>query len=262
MNNKTLSVSQEQVGVVSICLNRPEIHNAFDDVLIADISRELAIIAEDKTVRVVILRSAGKSFSAGADLSWMQRMAGYSYEANLADAEALAAMLNQLNSLPQITIARVQGAAFGGAVGLAACCDIVIASERASFCLSEVKLGLLPATISPYISAAIGPRACRRYFASGERFTAERAQELGLVSEMVSAEDLDQHIFNLADLLLKNGPEAIVQAKQLAFTVADRAIDAELVAETSALIANVRVSPEGQEGLSAFLEKRAPDWQQ
>jgi methylglutaconyl-CoA hydratase len=262
LNNTALQVSRDTRGVVTMKLNRPEVHNAFDDDLIASISAHLQVIAEDSSARVLILCSAGKSFSAGADLGWMQRMANYSYEENLADASLLAAMLNRLNTVPQTTIARIQGAAFGGAVGLAACCDIAIASQRASFSLSEVKLGLLPATISPYVLEAIGARACRRYFVTGERFDAQRACALGLVSEVVTEEELDSRVSQLTETLLANSPAAVGRNKQLLSDISGRAVDDALMAYTSNLIAELRTSEEGQEGLLAFLEKRSPGWQQ
>jgi methylglutaconyl-CoA hydratase len=209
----------------------------------------------------MVLASNGKNFSAGADLAWMKRMAGYSHEKNLQDSVALADMLKTLNFLSVPTIARVQGAAFGGAVGLVSCCDIAVASQRAAFSLSEVKIGLIPATISPYVAAAIGQRACRRYFVTAERFDAAEAFRLGLVSQLPSDEaELDAVIDGLVSGLLANSPAAVKAAKQLVFDVAGREISDDLIADTCHRIADIRVSPEGQEGLSAFLEKRAPAW--
>ena len=208
----------------------------------------------------MVLGSEGKSFSAGADLEWMKRMASYSYEENLRDASALALMLKTLNEIPQPTIARVQGAAFGGAVGLVSCCDMAVAASAASFSLSEVKIGLVPATISPYVIAAIGQRAVRRYFVTAERFDAHRAMEIGLVNEVVDAEQLDQEIDRLIDALLANGPEAILAAKRLVFDIAGKPIDQQLIDSTCETIAAIRVSEQGQEGLQAFLEKRKPHW--
>jgi methylglutaconyl-CoA hydratase len=208
----------------------------------------------------MVLGSEGKSFSAGADLEWMKRMASYSYDENLRDASALALMLKTLNEIPQPTIARVQGAAFGGAVGLVSCCDMAVAASAASFSLSEVKIGLVPATISPYVIAAIGQRAARRYFVTAERFDAHRALQLGLVNEVVDAEQLDQEIDRLINTLLANGPEAVTGAKQLVFDVAGKPIDQQLIDATCETIAAIRVSEQGQEGLQAFLEKRKPQW--
>jgi methylglutaconyl-CoA hydratase len=190
----------------------------------------------------------------------MKRMAEYSEEDNRRDAAALAAMLHKLDTFPTPTIARVQGAAFGGAVGLVSCCDMAVAAERASFCLSEVKIGLLPATISPYVINAVGARHARRYFVTAERFSAQRAREIGLVSEVCQEGELDLEVQKLVNTILDNGPRAVAMAKQLAMSMSNRVINEELQGQTSALIAAVRVSPEGQEGLSAFLEKRAPTW--
>lgn len=248
-------------GVARVTLNNADKHNAFDDKIIQDLTHIFHELAERHDVNIVILASTGKSFSAGADLGWMKRMASYDYDDNLKDANALAHMLKALNFLPQPTIAQVQGAAFGGAVGLASCCDIVIASEKASFCLSEVKLGLIPATISPYVVNAIGQKAARRYFITAERFSVEKAQTLGLVDEVVAPEALEESVQNMLATLLNNGPEAIKQAKQLALDVAFQDIDEELIDITSERIASIRISEEGQEGLTAFFEKRQPAWQ-
>ncbi len=252
----------DRYGVATVTLNNPDKHNAFDDGVIAELSKIFIVLAERSDVKVMILASTGKSFSAGADLGWMKRMANYSYEENLTDANALACMLKALNFMPQTTIAKVQGAAFGGAVGLASCCDIVIASEKASFCLSEVKLGLIPATISPYVVNAIGQKASRRYFQTAERFFADKAQQLGLVDEVVAPDALEQKVDDMVSTLLANSPAAVRQAKQLALDVAYQDIDNELINITSERIASIRVSDEGQEGLTAFFEKRKPSWQQ
>ncbi|MBT4832016.1 MAG: enoyl-CoA hydratase/isomerase family protein, partial [Porticoccaceae bacterium] len=241
-------------------LNNPDKHNAFDDQMIGQLTEAFVAIADNSNVRVMVLGSEGKSFSAGADLEWMKRMASYSYEENLRDASALALMLKTLNEIPQPTIARVQGAAFGGAVGLVSCCDMAVAASAASFSLSEVKIGLVPATISPYVIAAIGQRAVRRYFVTAERFDAHRAMEIGLVNEVVDAEQLDQEIDRLIDALLANGPEAILAAKRLVFDIAGKPIDQQLIDSTCETIAAIRVSEQGQEGLQAFLEKRKPHW--
>jgi len=266
-NNQTEQIQKvlfnvDSLGIATVTLNNPDKHNAFDDGVIAELTQVFDEIAQRQDIKVMILASTGKSFSAGADLGWMKRMASYSYEENLNDANALANMLKALNFLPQPTIAKVQGAAFGGAVGLASCCDIVIASNKASFCLSEVKLGLIPATISPYVVNAIGQKASRRYFQTAERFFAEKAQQLGLVDEIVELTDLDKSVEGMVNTLLSNGPEAVRQAKQLALDVAYQDINDELLQITSERIAAIRVSNEGQEGLSAFFEKRSPKWQQ
>lgn len=250
----------DHYGVATVTLNSPEKHNAFDDAIIAQLTKIFMEIAERNDIKVMILASTGKSFSAGADLAWMKRMAGYSYDDNLSDANALAHMLKALNFMPQTTIAQIQGAAFGGAVGLASCCDIVIASDKASFCLSEVKLGLIPATISPYVVNAIGQKAARRYFQTAERFFADKAQQLGLVDEVVEIEELCSAVNNMVSTLLNNGPLAVRQAKQLALDVAYQDIDDALINITSERIASIRVSEEGQEGLTAFFDKRDPSW--
>ncbi|WP_339726068.1 enoyl-CoA hydratase/isomerase family protein [uncultured Paraglaciecola sp.] len=247
-------------GVATVTLNQPDIHNAFDDKLIVQLTDIFSRINQNNDIRVMVLAAAGKSFSAGADLNWMQRMATYSYEQNLADANALAKMFYILNTIDKPTIARVQGAAFGGAVGLVACCDMAIGSKLSKFCLSEVKLGLVPATISPYVIDALGARIARRYFATAEVFSATRARRLGLLSEAVVEEELDSTIENLIEHILKNSPAAIRAAKQLIFEVQDRPICDDLIAKTSEKIAELRVSEQGQEGLNAFLQKRRANW--
>jgi methylglutaconyl-CoA hydratase len=243
-------------GVATVTLNQPEIHNAFDDKLIVQLTDIFNRISQNEEIRVMVLASAGKSFSAGADLNWMQRMASYSYDQNLADANALAKMFFILNNLNKPTIARVQGATFGGAVGLVACCDMAIASKLSRFCLSEVKLGLIPATISPYVIDAIGARLARRYFTTAEVFSARRARRIGLLSEAVVEEELDSTIDNLIEHILKNSPAAIREAKQLIFDVQNKPISDKILAKTSEKIAELRVSKQGQEGLNAFLQKR------
>jgi len=247
-------------GVARLTLNRPEQHNAFDDALIDALNQELEKLALDDSVRVVVLRAQGKSFSAGADLNWMRRLADYDEAQNHADAMRLAELMRNLNQLPKPTIARVQGAAFGGGVGLVACCDIAIASEQALFCLSEVKLGLIPAVISPHVINAIGARAARRYMLTAESFDAERACRLGLVHEVVAAAELDATVEKLIERLLDCGPRAQSAAKDLILAVAGRPLDQGLVEETARRIASIRASAEGREGLNAFLEKRSPDW--
>jgi methylglutaconyl-CoA hydratase len=260
MTTSKVSTVIDNRGVATVSLNNPDKHNAFDDEIIAQLTDAFTSVENNPDVRVMILASQGKSFSAGADLNWMKRMASYTYEENLRDSGALASMLKTLNFMSKPTIARVQGAAFGGAVGLVSCCDMAIASERASFSLSEVKIGLMPATISPYVVAAIGQRVARRYFTTAERFNAETAVQLGLVSEVVVEEALDPCIDILVKALLANSPAAVTEAKQLVFDVAEREITDELIEETSKRIAAIRVSEEGQEGLTAFLEKRQPNW--
>ncbi|MEK9832216.1 MAG: enoyl-CoA hydratase/isomerase family protein [Rhodospirillaceae bacterium] len=247
-------------GVARITMARPEKHNAFDDVLIADLTDAFERAGTDDAVRVVVLEAEGKSFSAGADLGWMERMADYSEAENLADARKLAHMVRVLNELPRPTIARVQGAAFGGGVGLVAACDIALASHAASFCLSEARLGLIPSVISPYVVEAIGARAARRYFQTAERFDAEQAQALGLVHEVVPRERLDSRLAELVGHLLDNGPAAMAASKDLIRRVASGPVDDAMVEDTARRIADIRTTAEGREGLRAFLEKRGPKW--
>ncbi|MBS0213340.1 MAG: enoyl-CoA hydratase/isomerase family protein [Proteobacteria bacterium] len=255
----TLGVERES-GVVRIALARPDVHNAFDDTLIAELTATLESIDADADARVVVLTGSGHSFSAGADLNWMRRMAQASAEENRADALRLARLMRILDGLSKPTIARVNGAAFGGGVGLVACCDIAIASETAIFGLSEVKLGLVPAVISPYVIAAIGVRQARRWFQTAETFKAGEACRIGLIHEVSSPQALDTHVQHQCDLLLKNGPVAVKEAKLLARRMAVPGDAAVVDAANADLIARLRVSPEGQDGLSAFLDKRKPGW--
>jgi methylglutaconyl-CoA hydratase len=248
----------DQVAVVALA--RPDVHNAFDEALIAELTRALAALDADPGVRVVVLAGQGKSFCAGADLNWMQRMAGYGHAENLADAGALANMLATLDRLAKPTIARVHGAAYGGGVGLVACCDIAIAAQEATFSLSEAKLGLIPATVGPYVVAAIGARQARRYFLSAERFTAAEALRIGLVHDVVPGDAIDLRLDTLIDALLVAGPRAQAESKALIRSVAARRIDDAVIADTVEWIAGVRASPEGREGVAAFLERRRPAW--
>lgn len=256
----TLLSELDARGVGTVTLNRPDLHNAFDDALIADLTHELRRLESDAQVRVVILAAAGKSFSAGADLNWMRRMADYSFQQNLADALMLAELMRTLNDLAKPTIAKVQGPAYGGGVGLVACCDIAVASDAASFSLSEVKLGLIPAVISPYVVRAIGERQARRYFVTAERFDALAARRIGLVHEVAPAERLDTVVAGLLDDLSGNGPAAMMAAKNLVATVSRGPIDTAMIEDTARRIAEIRSSDEGREGLSAFLDKRKPVW--
>ena len=247
-------------GIAQVILNNPDKHNAFDDQMIIQLTNAFNALAANANVRIMLLKSEGKSFSAGADLEWMKRMASYSYQQNLNDARALAAMLKALHQMPIPTIARVQGAAFGGAIGLISCCDIALASSNASFALSEVKIGLVPSTISPYVIAAIGERHAKRYFMTAERFDTNTALQISLVHEAVEEQFLDDKVEQLITAILSNGPEAVVAAKQLVFAVSGKAIDSSLIEHTCEVIAGIRVSAQGQEGLSAFLDKRKPHW--
>jgi methylglutaconyl-CoA hydratase len=260
MSEQLVSVAVGVRGVATLTLNRPQVHNAFDDRLIAALTHELRELEHNAQVRVVVLAAEGKSFSAGADLNWMQRMAKYSEADNIRDAVALANLMRVLDTMSKPTVARVQGAAFGGGVGLVACCDIACASSAAVFCLSEVRLGLIPAVISPYVIAAMGQRNARRYFLTAERFDAQEALRIGLVHAVVEPAQLDATLTQMIDELLKGGPHAIAEAKDLIASVSNRPVDQALAEDTAARIARIRVSSEGQEGTNAFLEKRAPGW--
>lgn len=246
--------------VARLRLDRPELHNAFDAALIAALTGALEQLAADADVRVVVLEGSGRSFSAGADLNWMRGMAAAGEAENREDALALARLMRTLDELPKPTIARVHGAAFGGGIGLVACCDIAIGVPEAKFGLTESRLGLLPAVISPYVVAAIGARQARRWFASGEIFDAARAEQIGLLHEVVEADALDAAVQRQVALLLKAGPVATAQAKTLVRAVLPHVDRDALDAATADLIAALRISPEGQEGLSAFLDKRTPSW--
>jgi len=255
----TLDITRDG-AVATIWMNRPEVHNAFDENLIADLTSACRELDADDSVRAVVLAGRGKSFSAGADLAWMKRAANYTVEENLADAGALAAMLRTLADMKKPTVARVQGAALGGGTGLTAACDIAIASSAAVFATSEVKFGILPSAISPYVLRAIGPRQALRYFQSAERFDAARARELGLVHEVVAPEALDAKVAEVVASLLQCGPKAQGAAKDLIRAVAHQPIGDAVVADTVQRIAHLRATPEAREGVAAFLEKRAPDW--
>jgi methylglutaconyl-CoA hydratase len=248
-------------GVARVTLERPQVHNAFDEAMIAALTAALAGLDADPAVRVVVLQGAGPSFCAGADLDWMRRTAGYSQDENLADARRLAALLATLANLARPTLARVHGNAFGGGVGLCACCDIALCSDDARFALSEVRLGLIPATIGPYVVDAIGARQARRYFLTGERFDAATAWRMGLVHDIARDEDeMDQRLGEIVEAMLQGSPAAQREAKELIRAVASRPVTSELIQDTAERIARVRASPEGREGVAAFLEKRRPSW--
>lgn len=256
----TLVETELAGGIATVRMNRPEVHNALDDVLILGLAEALARARDHPAVRVIVLAGAGRSFSAGADLDWMRRMAENTYEENLAGARRLAAFLRFLNELPKPVVARVHGAAFGGAVGLISCCDIAVAVEPATFALSEVRLGIIPSVISPYVVAAIGPRQARRYVLTGERFGAAEALRIGLLHRVVPSDALDAAVGETAAALLLAGPVAQAAGKRLVADMAFRPVDDSLVDETSRRIAELRATPEGREGMSAFLEKRKPGW--
>ena len=247
-------------GVRLIGLARPEVHNAFNETLIAELTEAVREAGADREVRIVLLHGIGPSFCAGADLEWMKRMAGYGHAENLADAHALAAMLSTLAQCPKPTVACVNGAAYGGGVGLIACCDIAIGASDATFALSEAKLGLIPSTIGPYVVAAIGARQAQRYFLTGERFPAAEAFRIGLLHDIVQPSELDARVNEILGALLLAGPEAQREAKLLIRAIVHRPIEAPLIADTAERIARVRASDEAREGIAAFLAKRSPAW--
>lgn len=245
-------------NVATLTLARAELHNAFDDALIAALTAEIARLGAIPELRAIVLAAEGKSFSAGADLNWMKRMAAYDEAANLKDAGALAELMRVLDTCPKPTIACVQGPAYGGGVGLVACCDMAICVPSASFCLSETKLGIIPAVISPYVVRVIGPRAARRYFLTAEMFDAAEAYRLGLIH--VIDENLPAAVEALLVKLRAAGPQAIAETKTLIARVESGPVDEAMIADTAARIARIRVSPEGREGIGAFLAKRKPGW--
>jgi methylglutaconyl-CoA hydratase len=247
-------------GVARVTLNRPELRNAFDDALIESLTQTFLDLGSDPAVRVVILAGNGTAFCAGADLNWMKRMAGYGYDENLADAQALANMLAALDRMPKPTIARVHGPVFAGGTGLVAACDIAVGTPEAKFCLSEAKLGLSPATISPYVIRAMGERMAHRYFLTAEVFGAEEAYRIGMLSALVPTEALDATVSSMVQHLLAGGPQAHAKIKELIRAVAHRPVDDALTADTAGRIAEIRVSTEGREGIASFLEKRRAAW--
>ncbi|HVE52798.1 MAG TPA: enoyl-CoA hydratase/isomerase family protein [Ramlibacter sp.] len=247
-------------GVATVTLNRPELRNAFNDEVSAELTAVLFELEKRSEVRCVVLAGNGPAFCAGADLNWMKRIAGYSRDENVTDASGLARMLEQLYRLPQPTIARVHGDTYAGGIGLVAACDIAIAAEPAQFCLSEVKLGLIPATISPYVIRAMGARTAHRYFLTAERFHAVEAQRIGLVQEVVAADALDAKVTEIARHLVAAGPEAVKACKKLLHDVAGHDINAGLIRRTVESIADIRASDEGREGVQSFLGKRKPNW--
>lgn len=261
MATESDTVRIERDGPVArVVMCRSNVHNAFDEAMIGALTAALRDVGGREDVRAVVLAAEGKSFSAGADLNYMRAMADYGYDENLADAHTLAGLMQTLNNLPKPTVARVQGAAMGGGVGLVACCDIAVASATARFALSEVKLGLIPAVISPYVVQAIGPRQARRYFLTGERFDAAEARRIGLVHEVVDqGESLDRVVAGYTDALVANGPTALAAAKGLVAAVVGQ--DPSTVIDlTARRIADLRAGDEGREGVTAFLEKRPPAW--
>lgn len=258
---KELKTSGDEEGVCYITLNRPEVHNAFNDEMIAALTEEFLGLENDDKVRVVVLTGEGKSFCAGADLNWMKRMKDYSMEENVADSKKLAGLFHAINNLSKPVIGKVNGAALGGGVGLVACCDFVIASESAKFGLTEVNLGLVPAVISPFVMAKIGESNARHLFLTGERFDGKRALEIGLIHQVSLDRYYDADIVHMAKQLIKVAPKAQREAKKLIFGVKERLGNIEEVTDyTCNVIAKQRISDEGQEGMSALLEKRKPNW--
>ncbi len=260
MSEKIVLTAVNAQGIATVTLNRPEVHNAFDEHLIARLVADLRRLNGDPEVRAVVLAATGKSFCAGADLHWMQRMAHYSEAENIKDALGLAELMLVLNTLSKPTIARVQGPAFGGGVGLVACCDIAVATREAQFSLSEVRLGLIPAVIGPYVIAAIGERMARRYFLTGARIDPAEAFRIGLIHDLVEADTLDETIASILLQLLAGGPHAVVAAKQMIAGVVRAPLDQALMEETARRSAATRAGKEGREGIAAFLEKRQPAW--
>jgi len=255
----TIDVSR-QGPVARVFLNRPDVRNAFNDEVIAELTRAFTELGADTSLRAIVLGGHGKAFCAGADLSWMRAMADYSWEQNRADAQALADMLWAVYSCPVPVVGRVQGDCYAGGVGLAAVCEVLVAADVAAFCLSEAKLGLLPGTISPYVIRAMGEQAARRYFVTAERFSATRAQALGFVHEVCTLDALDAKVDEIVASLVDNGPMATRACKRLVQDVAGVPLTSELREETARRIADIRASDEGREGVQAFLNKRKPTW--
>ena len=246
--------------IATVTLQREDVRNAFNDAVIAELTQAFRALSDHEGVRVIVLAARGKAFCAGADLNWMRRMADYSRDENLADAAALAEMLRVIATCPKPTIARVQGDVYAGGLGLVACCDMAVAADTAHFCVSEVKIGLIPATISPYLVRAMGARAAQRYFLTAERFSAAEAHRLGLVHEVVGSDDLDATVASLAGALATASPDAVRSCKRLIDSVTDQPITPALIADTVAGIADIRASAQGREGVQAFLQKRQPNW--
>ncbi|MDF3839521.1 enoyl-CoA hydratase/isomerase family protein [Cupriavidus basilensis] len=259
MEFTTLTVTAEQ-HVATVTLNRPDVRNAFNETVIAELTGAFRALGSESTVRAIVLAGNGPAFCAGADLNWMKKMAGYSHDENRSDALTLAQMLHTIWACPTPVIARIHGDTYAGGVGLVAACDIAVAAEPVNFCLSEARLGLLPATISPYVIRAMGEQAARRYFITAERFGAAEALRLGFVHEVVPADALDARVSEIAAALVANSPNAVRESKRLVQEVAGRAIDDALLADTADRIAAIRASEEGREGVRSFLEKRSPSW--
>lgn len=257
MSNLTLTV---QAHRATVTLTRAEMRNAFNDAVIAELTQVFSELGQREDVRAIVLAAEGPAFCAGADLNWMRRMADYSREENVVDAGKLAEMLRVIYTCPKPTVARVQGDVYAGGMGLVACCDLAVSVETAGYCLSEVKLGLIPATIGPYVARAMGARAAHRYFLTAERFSAAEAHRIGFVHEVVPAEQLDAQVDEWVKALTSAGPAAVRACKQLVQDVAEQTIDAALIDRTVQGIADIRASAEGKEGVQSFLQKRKPNW--
>jgi methylglutaconyl-CoA hydratase len=257
----TLDIRRPLRHVAEVWLNRPDVRNAFNDGVIAELTSAFTTLGADAELRAIVLGGHGKAFCAGADLTWMRAMADYDWEQNRADAQKLADMLWAIWSCPLPVVSRVHGDCYAGGVGLVAACDVVVAADGMQFCLSEARLGLLPGTVGPYVVRALGEQASRRYFATAERFSAARAHALGFVHEVVAPEALDAKVAEIVATLVANGPAAVKACKQLVKDVAARPIDDALRADTARRIADIRASAEGREGVRSFLDKRAPAWQ-
>jgi methylglutaconyl-CoA hydratase len=259
MNYDTLTIAVAD-KVATVTLNRPELRNAFNENAIAELALAFDELGRNELVRAIVLAANGPAFCAGADLNWMKKMAAYSHDENLADASRLADMLRTIYLCPKPTVAKVQGDCYAGGMGLVAACDIVVAAEGVNFCLSEVKLGLIPATISPYVIKAMGEQAARRFFLSAERFDAAAALRMGFAHEVVVPENLDTTVAGIVKSLVSNSPNAVVEAKKLVREVVDLPVTDALLRDTAERIATIRASNEGREGVASFLEKRKPNW--
>jgi methylglutaconyl-CoA hydratase len=259
MNWQSIDITMHE-RVATVTLDRPDVRNAFNEATIAELALAFDELGRDEDVRAIVLAANGPAFCAGADLNWMKQMAGYSDAENLADATRLADMLRTIYLCPKPVVAKVHGDCYAGGMGLVAACDVSVAAEAANFCLSEVKLGLIPATISPYVIKAMGENAARRYFLTAERFSAREAHRIGFVHEVVAAAELDAGVAAIVKALVTNSPNAVQQAKVLVRDIAGRPVDNALLADSAARIAQIRASQEGREGVASFLEKRKPSW--
>lgn len=260
MSNFELIQDLSPGGVLRLVMNRPKVHNAFDDHQVSALTQALEVAADSPAVRVVVIEGEGKNFCAGGDINYMRRMGNHSYHDNIEDARRLARLMKILNGLPKPTIAKVQGAAMGGGVGLVCCCDIAVGEPSTVLALSEIKIGMVPATIAPYVVSTIGQKAARRLFMTGEKIDADRAVSLGMLSELVPADALDERVADIGATLIANAPGGLAKAKQIIERVSATPVDDVMIEDTVRFIADIRESAEGREGLSAFLEKRKPDW--